>query len=120
VACPAWEEEESKKPPSLRQAYPRQAAPALAGQIIGASLARSPLLENAWRSLPQCCSNWPDFCSNRSRVCFALWAIADAAALLLASPWAFALKLAAGALRDRPLPLCVQLLLSALAIAAQH
>ena len=45
MAYPAWEEEVSKKPPSLRQAYRRQAAPALAGQIKGASRARLPLLE---------------------------------------------------------------------------
>ena len=120
MAYPAWEEEESKKPPSLRQVYCRQAAPALAGQIKGASRARMPLLENALRLLPQRCSLRPDFCSNRLRVCLALWAIADAAALLLASPWAFALKLAAGALRCQPLPLRVQLPMSALAIAAQH
>ena len=45
MAYPAWEEEVSKKPPSLRQAYHRQAAPALAGQIKGASRARLSLLE---------------------------------------------------------------------------
>jgi len=49
------------------------------------------------------------------RVCLTLWAVAGAAVLLLASPWAFALKFAAGALRCQPLPLRVQLLLFALA-----
>ncbi len=56
VAYPVWREEESKKPSSLRQAYRRQAAPALAGQIKGASRARLPLLDNALLSLPQRCS----------------------------------------------------------------
>ena len=56
VAYPAWEEEESKKPPSIRQANRRQAVPALAGQIKGASRARLPLLEHAPRLLPQRCS----------------------------------------------------------------
>jgi hypothetical protein len=51
VACPAWEEEENKKPPSLRQAYLRQAIPALAGQIKGASRARWLLPENILRVL---------------------------------------------------------------------
>ena len=43
-------------PPSLRQAYCRQAVPALAGQIIGASRARLLLLENASRLLLLRCS----------------------------------------------------------------
>jgi hypothetical protein len=56
VAYPAWGEEVSKKPPSLRQAYRRQAVPALAGQIIGASRARLLLLENASRLPLRRCS----------------------------------------------------------------
>ena len=86
MAYPAWEEEESKKPPSLRQAYRRQAAPALAGQIKGASRARLLLPENALRSLPQRCSLCPDFCSNRLHGLLALLGVLVAAALLLAPP----------------------------------
>ena len=56
MAYPAWEEEASKKPPSLRQAYRRQAVPALAGQIKGTSQARLLLLENALRMLLLRCS----------------------------------------------------------------
>jgi hypothetical protein len=55
VAHPAWGEEGSKKPPSLRQAYLRRALCGSRGQIKGASCARLLLLESALHELLHCC-----------------------------------------------------------------